>query len=142
MACSKVGASMITNQIPTSSPSRQAIALLGWVALCFAAASTAVFVSIDGWYVTLNKPSWNPPVMMAKAQRMWLWPAVGMCRRRNARCSFHFTRAFARIENPGDQRGRSITRLESKSEHPHGLSDTDFDEFFTKDKPVIFAFHA
>src|SRR5450830_177705 len=28
------------------------------------------------------------------------------------------------------------------AEHPHGLSDMDFDELFTKDKPVIFAFHA
>ena len=28
------------------------------------------------------------------------------------------------------------------SEHPHGLSDRDFDELFTKDKPVIFAFPA
>lgn len=35
-----------------------------------------------------------------------------------------------------------LTRLEPKSEHPHGLSDVDFDELFTKDKPVIFAFHA
>ena len=25
--------------------------------------------------------------------------------------------------------------------HPHGLSDRDFDSLFTKDKPVIFAFH-
>ncbi|MEO7854040.1 MAG: phosphoketolase, partial [Rubrivivax sp.] len=28
------------------------------------------------------------------------------------------------------------------SEHPHGLMDGDFDALFTKDKPVIFAFHA
>ena len=27
------------------------------------------------------------------------------------------------------------------SEHPHGLSDHDFDALFTKDKPIIFAFH-
>ena len=26
-------------------------------------------------------------------------------------------------------------------EHPHGLSDADFDSFFTADKPVIFNFH-
>jgi xylulose-5-phosphate/fructose-6-phosphate phosphoketolase len=31
--------------------------------------------------------------------------------------------------------------LEPQSEHPHGLPDTDFDELFTADKPVIFAFH-
>ncbi len=52
---------MTTTQIPTSSRSRQATALLGWVALCFAAASTALFVSTEGWYDTLNKPPWNPP---------------------------------------------------------------------------------
>jgi hypothetical protein len=28
------------------------------------------------------------------------------------------------------------------AEHPHGLSDLDFDELFTRNKPVIFAFHA
>ncbi|MFW2850738.1 phosphoketolase [Sphingomonas sp. TX0543] len=31
--------------------------------------------------------------------------------------------------------------LQPQSEHPHGLSDEDFDELFTTDKPVIFAFH-
>ena len=35
-----------------------------------------------------------------------------------------------------------LMKLEPQSEHPHGLSDVDFDELFTKDKPVIFAFHA
>ena len=34
-----------------------------------------------------------------------------------------------------------LMKLETPSEHPHGLSDTDFDAIFTKDKPVIFAFH-
>ena len=34
-----------------------------------------------------------------------------------------------------------LMRLQPKSEHPHGLGDTDFDELFTKDRPVIFAFH-
>jgi xylulose-5-phosphate/fructose-6-phosphate phosphoketolase len=35
-----------------------------------------------------------------------------------------------------------LMKLEPQSEHPHGLNDTDFDALFTKDKPVIFAFHA
>jgi len=35
-----------------------------------------------------------------------------------------------------------LMRLQPASEHPHGLSDADFDSLFTKDKPVIFAFHA
>ena len=34
-----------------------------------------------------------------------------------------------------------LMTLQPKSEHPHGLSDDDFDSLFTKDKPVIFAFH-
>jgi xylulose-5-phosphate/fructose-6-phosphate phosphoketolase len=34
-----------------------------------------------------------------------------------------------------------LMRLQPKSEHPHGLSDDAFDELFTRDKPVIFAFH-
>ena len=32
-------------------------------------------------------------------------------------------------------------KLQPPSEHPHGLSDPDFDALFTKDKPIIFAFH-
>ncbi len=35
-----------------------------------------------------------------------------------------------------------LMRLQPPSEHPHGLPDKDFDELFTRDKPVIFAFHA
>ncbi|KAA0987308.1 phosphoketolase family protein [Pseudomonas sp. ANT_J12] len=31
--------------------------------------------------------------------------------------------------------------LQPNSEHPHGLQDKDFDELFTHDRPVIFAFH-
>ena len=32
-------------------------------------------------------------------------------------------------------------RLESNLSHPHGLSDEDYNAIFTKDKPIIFAFH-
>ena len=35
-----------------------------------------------------------------------------------------------------------LMKLQPRSEHPHGLSDPDFDALFTRDKPVIFAFHA
>jgi len=34
-----------------------------------------------------------------------------------------------------------LMRLQSNTEHPHGLSDEDYDALFTKDKPIIFAFH-
>jgi xylulose-5-phosphate/fructose-6-phosphate phosphoketolase len=34
-----------------------------------------------------------------------------------------------------------LMKLQPSGEHPHGLSDRDFDTLFTKDKPIIFAFH-
>nr|WP_020174051.1 phosphoketolase family protein [Methyloferula stellata] len=34
-----------------------------------------------------------------------------------------------------------LMTLQPKSQHPHGLADKDFDALFTKDKPVIFAYH-
>ena len=34
-----------------------------------------------------------------------------------------------------------LMRLQSDTEHPHGLSDTEYDALFTKNKPIIFAFH-
>ena len=34
-----------------------------------------------------------------------------------------------------------LMTLQPEKEHPHGLSDSDFDALFTTDKPVIFAFH-
>jgi xylulose-5-phosphate/fructose-6-phosphate phosphoketolase len=34
-----------------------------------------------------------------------------------------------------------LMRLQPETEHPHGLTDRAFDSLFTKDKPVIFAFH-
>jgi xylulose-5-phosphate/fructose-6-phosphate phosphoketolase len=35
-----------------------------------------------------------------------------------------------------------LFRLQPETDHPHGLSDRDFDSLFTLDKPVIFNFHA
>ncbi|GEA86244.1 phosphoketolase family protein [Cellulomonas cellasea] len=34
-----------------------------------------------------------------------------------------------------------LMRLQDEREHPHGLSDRDFDTLFTTDKPVVFAYH-
>ena len=34
-----------------------------------------------------------------------------------------------------------LMKLQPQSEHPHGLSDKEFDTLFTTDKPIIFAFH-
>lgn len=46
-----------------SNPSRNRgrLALVGWLLLSFAATTTGVFVSTDGWYAALRKPAWNPP---------------------------------------------------------------------------------
>lgn len=34
-----------------------------------------------------------------------------------------------------------LMKLESNTKHPHGLPDFEYDNLFTKDKPIIFAFH-
>jgi xylulose-5-phosphate/fructose-6-phosphate phosphoketolase len=48
----------------------------------------------------------------------------------------HFPDLKIRVINVVD-----LMRLQPASEHPHGLSDKDFDILFTKNKPIIFAFH-
>ena len=49
----------------------------------------------------------------------------------------HFSDLKIRFVNVVD-----LFRLMPETEHPHGLSDRDFDSLFTTDKPVIFNFHA
>ncbi|HEX5148115.1 MAG TPA: phosphoketolase family protein, partial [Candidatus Limnocylindrales bacterium] len=34
-----------------------------------------------------------------------------------------------------------LMRLQPESEHPHGLSDREFDSLFTDDRPIVFAYH-
>ncbi|KAF0811486.1 Xylulose-5-phosphate phosphoketolase [Andreprevotia sp. IGB-42] len=48
----------------------------------------------------------------------------------------HFPDVKIRFVNVVD-----LMTLQSKSEHPHGLDDHEFDAVFTTDKPVVFAFH-
>jgi len=48
----------------------------------------------------------------------------------------HFPELKVRVINVVD-----LMTLQPQSEHPHGLSDKNFDALFTKDKPIIFAFH-
>ena len=48
----------------------------------------------------------------------------------------HFKDLKIRVVNVVD-----LMRLQSDTEHSHGLSDYDYDAIFTKDKPIIFAFH-
>ena len=48
----------------------------------------------------------------------------------------HFPELMIRVINVVD-----LMTLQPQTEHSHGLSDKDFDVLFTKDKPIIFAFH-
>jgi xylulose-5-phosphate/fructose-6-phosphate phosphoketolase len=48
----------------------------------------------------------------------------------------HFPELRIRVVNVVD-----LMKLQPPSEHPHGLPDRDFDELFTRDRPIIFAFH-
>jgi xylulose-5-phosphate/fructose-6-phosphate phosphoketolase len=48
----------------------------------------------------------------------------------------HFPELKVRFVNVVD-----LMKLQPEKEHPHGLSDKDFDSIFTPDKPVIFAYH-
>ncbi|PAX51904.1 phosphoketolase family protein [Brunnivagina elsteri] len=48
----------------------------------------------------------------------------------------HFPNLKIRVVNVVD-----LMTLQPFSEHPHGLSDRDFDSIFTSNKPIVFAFH-
>jgi len=48
----------------------------------------------------------------------------------------HFPELKIRVINVVD-----LMTLQPPGEHPHGISDNDFDVLFTKDKPIIFAYH-
>ncbi len=48
----------------------------------------------------------------------------------------HFPDIKLRVVNVVD-----LMTLQPQSEHPHGISDNDFDSMFTTDKPIIFAYH-
>jgi xylulose-5-phosphate/fructose-6-phosphate phosphoketolase len=48
----------------------------------------------------------------------------------------HFPELKIRVVNVVD-----LMKLQPPSEHPHGLNDQDFDLLFTKNKPIIFAYH-
>ena len=48
----------------------------------------------------------------------------------------HFSDIKIRVVNIVD-----LMTIEPSAEHPHGLSDPEFDSIFTTDKPVIFAYH-
>ncbi len=71
----------------------------------------------------------------------WCWPARATCRRsrrwpRRPSCASDLPELKVRVVNVVD-----LMRLQPEREHPHGLSDGEFDALFTTDRPVIFAYH-
>jgi xylulose-5-phosphate/fructose-6-phosphate phosphoketolase len=48
----------------------------------------------------------------------------------------HLPELMVRVVNVVD-----LMRLQPDTEHPHGLSDAEFDAIFTQDRPVVFAYH-
>ena len=90
-------------------------------------------VGIGIWQWASNDQGVAPDVVMAccgDVPTLETMAAVAILRE-------HLPELKIRVVNVVD-----LMRLQPQSEHPHGLSDTDFDEIFTRDKPVIFAFHA
>ena len=89
-----------------------------------------VGLGIRGW--ASNDQGGEPDVVMACAgdvPTLETLAAVTLLRE-------HLPELRIRVVNVVD-----LMTLQPASEHPHGLSDADFDALFTRDKPVIFAYH-
>jgi xylulose-5-phosphate/fructose-6-phosphate phosphoketolase len=87
---------------------------------------------IDIWEWASTYPDAEPDLVMATAGDIPTQEALAAC--------------VLLRENFPDLRIRFINvidlfKLQQNTEHPHGLSDRDFDSLFTLDKPVIFNFH-
>ncbi len=84
------------------------------------------------WKWASNDEGSEPDVVMACAgdvPTMEMLAAVEMLRE-------HFPELKIRVINVVD-----LMALQPQSEHPQGLSDKDFDVLFTRDKPIVFAYH-
>jgi xylulose-5-phosphate/fructose-6-phosphate phosphoketolase len=84
------------------------------------------------WPWASNDQNGEPDVVMACAgdvPTLETLAAVELLRK-------HFPELKVRVINVVD-----LMKLQPRSEHPHGLSDKDFDVLFTTDKPIIFAYH-
>jgi xylulose-5-phosphate/fructose-6-phosphate phosphoketolase len=84
------------------------------------------------WEWASNDRGGEPDVIMAccgDVPTLETLAAVDLMRR-------HIPELKIRVINVVD-----LMTLQPASEHPHGLSDKDFDALFTTDKPIIFAFH-
>jgi xylulose-5-phosphate/fructose-6-phosphate phosphoketolase len=87
---------------------------------------------IDIWPWASNDEESGPDVVMACAgdvPTLETLAAVSILRE-------HLPEIKVRLINVVD-----LMKLQPQSEHPHGLSDAEFDWLFTRDRPIIFAFH-
>ncbi len=101
-----------------------------WLAMGAAAAHCEAGVGI--WQWAGHESVGEPDVVMASAgdvPTLETLAAVSILRK-------HLPDLRIRMVNVVD-----LMKLQSDTEHPHGLTDPNFDEIFTKDKPIIFAFH-
>lgn len=102
-----------------------------WLSIDAATKHCAAGVGIWSW--ASNDESVEPDVVMAccgDVPTLETLAAVMILRE-------HFPTLIVRVVNVVD-----LMRLQPQSAHPHGLNESDFDQLFTRDKPVIFAFHA
>jgi xylulose-5-phosphate/fructose-6-phosphate phosphoketolase len=100
--------------------------------LSMAAAIDHCSEGIGIWQWASNDQGGEPDVIMACAgdvPTLEILAAVSILRR-------ELPNLKVRVVNVVD-----LMKLQPQSEHPHGLSDNDFDALFTRDKHVIFAFH-
>jgi xylulose-5-phosphate/fructose-6-phosphate phosphoketolase len=84
------------------------------------------------WDWASNDQGGDPDVVMAccgDVPTLECLAAVEMLRK-------HLSELKVRVINVVD-----LMKLQPASEHPHGMNDQDFDILFTKDKPIVFAFH-
>ena len=101
-----------------------------WLTMADAAAHCAAGIGIWNW--ASNAGSADPDLVMAAAgdvPTLEILAAVSILRS-------HLPTLKIRVVNVVD-----LMKLQTPSEHPHGLDDADFDALFTQDKPIIFAFH-
>ena len=102
-----------------------------WLSMDAAEAHCTAGIGI--WQWASNDQGVDPDVVMAccgDVPTLETLAAVSIIRE-------HLPELRVRVVNVVD-----LMKLQMASQHPHGLSDSDFDALFTKDKPVIFAFHA
>ncbi len=101
-----------------------------WLAMDEAARHCAT--GIGQWHWASNDGDASPDVVMAccgDVPTLEILAAVSILRER-------LPELRIRVVNVVD-----LMRLQPPSEHPHGLSDAAFDTLFTRDKPIVFAFH-